>query len=577
VSYEHARGPKDERLLDTSSIIVWTPRRIDATQSIAESAELRREGDHQKSSLYVASTAASPYSLVRSIFLKPSPLPFGGTMKHRRTRQIFACVLTALAVFVSLADPAGATTCTQLCGSGTGACSLTGVITVTSGSNIDCSGRDLSLAASVDLRVNDGSMTLKSRDLFVTNGAKIRAREVSGGALKVAVTTERDLTLAGRIDAIGSVSGGTIAIEVGRNFVVSNYSLTGGIRANGDGSGADGGNISIDVAGTSTIYAPILATGAGAGETFGGQVVLDSVGAITFGLSSRIDVSSNLGEAGNILVSSEANIAIDGNGMSADGTGMDGDGGDISILAATSLSVTGPLSVKGGNGQLSSLGTGGTLALRAGCGGINLNATVDATNSGRIELDADGSVTLSSSSLLKTEATNSHGSGGTVSIRSRSATSSIATSAGSKIRAFGNSNGFGGRISLLGCGINISSGTTVDAHGKLGGIVQFTASSRGTGGSIQGGSLFVSSGATVSVTGGTGGFPGQAQLVLRSPAPGTCSNNPLQSCTVNSSCGAGTCTGENPNTDNVVSQFDVAPISINRSTLVECTNSCGGL
>lgn len=503
-------------------------------------------------------------------------------MRLHFVRKICARAFLALLVLATVSHSALATTCTELCGSGGGACTLSGTITVTNGSVIDCSGRDLTLTASADLRVNDGSMTVKSRDLAVLNGGKIRARNVSGGVLSVSIVTERDLSLWGRADAFGSGTGGFITMVVGRNFLIGNYTTTAGVRAYGDGANSDGGGISIDVGGTAAIYGPIIATGAAAGETLGGHVALNSAGALSIGANGRVDVSSNLGEAGDISIVSAAGVDVYGAGLSADGTGGDGDGGDISISAGTTLNIGSPLSVRGGNGQLSSLGAGGTVSLRSGCGGVNVNAAINATSSGRVDIDADGSVLLGSSSRIQTEALNSDGSGGKVTVRNRSVTGAISTAAASSIRAYGNVNGRGGLISFHGCGISVASTTTLDAHGKLGGTVQLAASSRGTAAALQGGNLFVSSGATVNVAGGSGGFPGVAQLVLRSPRSGTCSNiAPPQACVVNSTCvsggSTGICNGEIPNTDNVISQFSVPPVTINRGTLTECSNVCGGL
>lgn len=478
-----------------------------------------------------------------------------------------------LGTFTISAESAHATTCSQLC-SGSGACTISGTNTVSPGSVLDCSGRDITING--DLRVDDGTMVLKVRDLLVSNGAQLRARQVSGtGMFGVSVEASRDVTVNGKIEANAPDRAGSISIYAARNFQISDYS-TGGVRARGEQSGADGGHIAIEVGGDASIFGPIYADGSAQGESFGGQISLDVTGTITTSLSGKMDATSHLGQGGTINLASQGSVTI-GAVIDAQATGQDGFGGDISVVAGSSATINQSLVVAGGAGVSNSLGAGGEIEVRAGCGGIAVNATADATNGGSIRLEADGPVNVNAAALLRSEATNTGGSGGDITIASRSLTGTVTTAAGSKLQAFGDGSGTGGRIEVLGCNLEVGASTTIDARGGKGGSVQFIAISRGSGSGAQGGSLHVSSSAQVKAAGTSPN--GETRLSLRRLTAGTCSNG-SPPCTFDanctSGCSTGTCSGENPNTDNVQSQFDTSPIVQNNTTLPECTTVCGG-
>jgi len=474
------------------------------------------------------------------------------------------------------ASAAEATTCIELCGSGTGSCNLTGTINVTPGSVLDCTGRDVTVSG--DVRVDDGAMTLKARDVTVSSGSQFRARQISSGNSSLTLDVSRDLTVTGRIDVSADERAGLALINVGRNLVVTDLS-TGGIRARGEGSGSDGGDLAIQVGGNATIHGLVYADGNGSGESFGGQITLDVVGTVSVSSTGRLDAGAHLGQAGAVAVSSGSTLTVTGL-VTAAATGQDGYGGEIS-LAGETVTINSNMTVVGGTGLASSLGLGGDVEVTAGCGGIAVNATIDATNSGSIQFESDGPITVGASGWLRSEATNTGGSGGEVKINGRSLTGTVTAATSSRIYANGNGAGSGGRVEIGGCGVQISSGSTIDARGTKGGSVQLVATNRGSGGSAQGGSLFVSAGALVKAAGASGSSkPGLTRLMLRGPQSGKCSNDENRSCTFDSGCvvgcSSGTCNGENPNTENVISQFDTAPITLSNAGLLECTTVCGG-
>lgn len=472
---------------------------------------------------------------------------------------------------LAVASPALATTCVDLCGAGSGPCTLSGTINVTPGSVLNCAGRNITING--DVRVDDGALTLRVQDLLVNNGGQLRARRISGTD-EIGLTVEADgyVTVNGKIDTSAPGRAGSISIRVDGNFQTSNYS-NGGVRARGEQSGGDGGNIAIDIGGSANIWGPIYANGSSQGETFGGEITIDAVGDVTSGLAGKIDATSHLGQAGSISISTQGSLAI-GALLTTEATGQDGYGGDVSLIAANAITLSSDISAAGGAGVASSLGVGGDVDVSAGCGGIAVNATVNATNGGSIDLDADGQVSVGGSGLLRADAQNSGGSGGDISIVSRSTAGNVTTAAGAALQAFGNGAGTGGRIEISGCNIDLSSSSLVDAHGGKGGIVQLLTSTRGA----SGGSLHVASGAQTKAAGASP--PGQIRLVLRDQKSGVCSNDPARSCTYDANCtvgcNTGTCNGENPNTDNVLTQFDTNPTVLEDASLPECTAVCGG-
>lgn len=391
--------------------------------------------------------------------------------------------MVVLAATAGFPVVAAGTTADDLCKSTEDPCRVSGVVTVTPGSTIDCGNRELLVQPGGSLSVGSGSMTLVARDVTIQNGGALRAAGSTtndGGSIIIIADT---MSIAGGVDVSGA-AGGTLTVTTTGDLAVSgtinansrqvgedggtitltalNVTLAGTVSSRGSRDGT-GGEIDISAGGDLAISGSVSATGPdggtisldvgadGAGDlivTRTGEVVADSTGADGSGDFLDVEISGDGVQNGNLAVDGDISLSAPNGGsagfmeieaagritlsdtarVSATGR-FGGDGGDIALTSDDSdIDVRGTL-------DSSSSGTGGQagdICLCAG-GGASVGGSVDARggrDGGDIDIDVGSDV----------------GIGGT-------------------LRTQGSSPGRGGQTTVRGCTVSLGTNATLSSLG----------------------------------------------------------------------------------------------------------------
>lgn len=198
----------------------------------------------------------------------------------------------------------------------------------------------------------------------------------------------------------------------------------------------------------------------------------------------RVDVSG--GSGGFVILTAGGDLIVAGQ-VAAVGTLSAGDGGSIDVTA-TNVTISGRVSAIGGQA-----GFGGDVSVSALVGGVTISGTIDTSGAdgGTITVDADGSVTLTSSALLDA---NAGAAGGADTIDITSFAGSISLAGVIRGRAPGDAvlgGGTGADLSVDASG-TITNDASIDMSGGgpggLGGSADFTTD----GDIIQRGAINVS-------------------------------------------------------------------------------------
>jgi filamentous hemagglutinin len=341
-------------------------------------------------------------------------------------------------------------------GSGTNVLNIDGYSTV----NLNASKGVLIAATASAAKDSSGNPIEGSASLVTAGGLQITAPVVTGA-------TEADLTIMANgalaIDSTSSSASSTLAGGLGATLNLVGTSVTEnsliqlssgdlGIKATGAAGNIEVGG-TLDVSGTAQTFNDLIK------YTSGGQISLKSdLGSVILDSGSTVTVAANAGggNAGGLTVSA-ANGSFQFAGAYLEGqAGAGGQSGtfslDVSSLPAVSsleaaLESSGSVSsgftqsqtirVRNGDVAIDGVVRAGIFNLSADQGSITVTGTIDASNvaasdstgkailvGGSIDLDANGSVTLASGSVLTVAGQNFNnaGKGGSVTLAAGSET-----------------------------------------------------------------------------------------------------------------------------------------------------------
>jgi hypothetical protein len=273
---------------------------------------------------------------------------------------------------------------------------------------------------------------------------------------------------------------------------------------------------------------------------------------------------------------------------SIDATGNESDsvGGEDNISAKGALTVSSPITVRGGVGASNAYSEGGSMSLTAGCSGMSVNAVLDARggigsgfDGGAVSLRSPGAINLQANTDILTSATAGSGSGGDVLIDSDG---TVTLASGAVIDARGDTantdgDGAGAIVEISGCRIDILGTAAIHANGYEGGAIRTFARGVSTAQS-QTQPLEVSGTSDLNVAGSAAARNGEMLLKVRNRREGTCSNDANLKCQLNTDCTVGcqtgTCNYANPDTAGVSTQFDVTPVIEESAELLACPQTC---
>lgn len=477
-----------------------------------------------------------------------------------------------------------------LCSTPSGICTVVSTKTVAPGATIDCSGRDIVVTGSgTKVIVTAGAFTLKARNLTLDAGRTILVGENSTIRTGARLELSQNLVVNGDILARNGGGGSYVDIVAAGSVTLSGASPV--IALDGTVPSASGGDLLIDAGGFIRVSNLVDASGKPAGtsanQNGGGDVLLKSGSDIYIDAEVRSfgrwynGGSVSLEAAGDVLISYEAGAGQPKGQIMADGRSTDGDGGNISIEAGDRVEVQGPLNVAGGTNASGGNASGGSVDIVAGCGGILIRDSIDATggwSGGSVSLASEGAVTISD--IINLEARQGSGGGGRLSVDSKGA---VVVSNGAWVTAWGHSasvhEGNGGRISVTGCTVDVQDGAILEAIGHRGGLIEL----RGRKSPATQTQFSVRVATNSIVDSGKMGIgqcevDGRIFLDVRSPGPGVCANAPSQACNTRIDCyPVSDCINPsgNPNTDGVLSQFFPLPRKRLRPELLACSTPCG--
>jgi len=478
------------------------------------------------------------------------------------------------------------TTCASLCGT-SDPCTIGSTVTMDDGQVFDCSAyTQIIIGDFGTLKVSDGSFQFLGNSLDVKPGGKIQATATGADAdIGVDIELTGNLDLCGKVLANGDWGGGTVTVTTG-GYMRIDEAGTNGIEANGTSTDADGGDIDLTSTGDVTINCPLHVDGSGSGTNSGGSITIETNGSISTSLDGVITAIGRKGEGGSIRLQADGLITT-GTNLDAFGKLDTGNGGIVDISADT-VTIGGPISVRGGAGVSGGSAYGGSVAIEAACGGVALNADVDARGGegggiegGSLSIDSVGDVTVASGVQILSQATQSAGVGGDVEIESDGR---LSIGTGVVIDAHGDTvdtSGEGASVVLGGCTIDVAAGVTVDVTGYVGGVVTVSGGEEPGVAPLPAGSVqpvVVDETAVLKAAGNSSDFDGEIEVVVRNSVSGECANQPGVACILDSDCTAGCSTDEcidaSPDTDGVESQFDLTPSRIEATRMVSCVTSC---
>lgn len=511
---------------------------------------------------------------------------------HLSFRSALLC-----AIFALVASPAHAlvTACVYgpgvegLCSTSSGLCTVNSAKNVAPGAVIDCSGRDIFLTGvGTKIIVTGGSFTLKARDLTLDTARSILANTHATIRTGIRIQLSRNLLVAGDILARNGGGGSFVQIVAGGSVTLNGSSP--GIALDGTVQSANGGDLRIDAVGFIRVSKLIDVSGKPAGtsdnQNGGGDLVLKS-GSDIF-IDAELRSFGRWYSGGKVTLDAADDVEISylpGTGtpkgqIVADGRALDGDGGNVTIIAGDQVKVDGPINVAGGTISNGGEADGGAVDISAGCGGILISDTIDATggwSGGEVDLSSKGPVTISD--LIKLEARQDDGNGGELAVASQN---SVTVTNGGSVRAVGHATstnqGDGGHIVMSGCTVEVGDGAVLEAIGHRGGLIELQGRKSPVGATQF--SVKVADGSSINA-GQTGIGPcqvsGRIYLDVRSPGPGVCANQPALSCTSRASCSSNSdCINPigNPDTQGASSQFKPAPRKRLRPEMLACTSVC---
>lgn len=186
-------------------------------------------------------------------------------MNEVKRRRVLGVLLAVVASQLIGPPRAAPTTCQNIC-PGSGDCYITSLKTVTPGSLLDCSGRNIFIQGSTSrIEVTNGSFTLLARDLSIAGQRFIEAKRTSGTApfgFKIELSGKLDAT--GYLKANSNTGGGIITVKAAGDILIkhgTNEQL--GILARGETADDPGGVVTLDSGGNVEVSDPVQADNMG--------------------------------------------------------------------------------------------------------------------------------------------------------------------------------------------------------------------------------------------------------------------------------------------------------------------------
>jgi fibronectin-binding autotransporter adhesin len=463
----------------------------------------------------------------------------------------YAVVGVALAVCAVLGATgrrAQAACSPSICVGAGSSCTISGTNTIDDDCILDLSTKNVTLTGTLKTASDGQNFTIKTIDFDVQGTIQARGAPAltpldiqSSGFFKTRVVSNSpatvDVSHSGNVtvtasglvsidgkdftaDGIsGAVNGGGITITAGTTFA-----STKDIHANGSTTG-DGGSISLtSTSSNMTIGGDVLANGSGS-FAFGGDITLDSGGTLT--VTKRLQTLGDTdGDGGSIDITAASTASFSGT-VKASGGSTGGTGGDMAVTA-TDVTITAGWTSTGGTDS-----DGGAVSITATAGGINLNGA--GVNSGTITTDggsggsgADVDLDATGGAITQSGTISSSGSGGfdggTVSLTSNQNVTSSAN-----ITATGTGDiSFGGTINLTG-GTNhtasvssILDARSTTSNGGFDGTVDVEACTVSVTGTLKTRNTSVGLGENLVVYKNTYTLSAAGSMLSDSPAPTDC-------------------------------------------------------
>lgn len=497
-------------------------------------------------------------------------------------RCAIGSVSIAFAVHASVAQ---ATICDDICPD-PGPCTIGSLKVIEADSEIDCTGRGtITIGNSGVLKIVDSDFTLFADGLTV-NGpggliyAVAGAEESIGG---FALRLTGDLVVAGKLRANSIEGGGWIHIETDGDVSIFENG-TDGIEADGTGTaGANGGQISIEAGGSILVNDPVHAEGAASGDTVGGSIRLHAGGNITTGVDGHISALGKHREGGRVELTSDTGNIVLAEHIVVDGVGETGNGGYVEVRAGNAVQVTADQSALGGVNQGGGRARGGSFEIRAGCGGVSIASDVlfhggdqgSSFDGGSLVVESRGPVTIAGGVVLDGRGLAPTSSGGEIRLESEGNVE-VATGATIDVRGGNTLPARGGNLAIQGCSVAVAAGSVLDVSGATGGQIVLNASGEPV--SLGPEPLVVSQSASLRASGGAVEENGRIELAPLMYHAGKCGNNESVPCHMDVDCSSGCltsdCLAANPDTGGQITQFSVAPVSLEATHLAACSNAC---
>lgn len=383
-------------------------------------------------------------------------------MMTRRSRAaVSAIIIGGFSGMVSIARPARATVCSDICPGLPNPCVVAATVNVTPGSVIDCGVLPVQVTGG-NLRVTNGQFTLRAGSVSVSNSKKIESL-CSGGATQHGFRIETWGTITssgnGGFKATCTTGGGSVSM-----LAVGSVTLGGtGIDASGTTATGRGGVVRILSFGNVTTTAAIKAnavTTTGTGVAGGGI----DIRAVSISIDGDLTASGYKRNRGQgIRLRASDDIIITGGIVNA-GTAS-GDGGLITLLAADTIDVRRPLKVEGVGADAS----GGVITLEADvvkvtrdlvAHGGDLGGTVAIEARKRLDV---GLGATQSFDLDVDRSSSNPGEGGELILTSEGHDVYIGPLVNLKASATG--GGQGGSIDIAGVAVTAASGSKIFADG----------------------------------------------------------------------------------------------------------------
>lgn len=374
------------------------------------------------------------------------------------------------------------------CPNNTSPCTIAKTYVVANNCVLDFGARAVTIAGTGVIDFNSGSITIKAGSLTIVPGGFIDGRGnttplPNGGHLSVQTSGAVNLqkngtgTVRGRIDVTGSALPGTVSIAAGTSVIIA-----GRINADGD----SGGIIAISSGADITTAAGSLvmsAIGSNTGVNGGGEIDLSAAGKIDLGDS--IDVGGS--DGGTVVLTAGGSVSVSQISADGGGDGGNGGdititaGTSAQILGTMNLKGSSSSDPDGLDA-----GSGGNADIQTKYGDLLIAANIDLSGSrqdgdgGELDITANGAVTIQSGNTFKARGggdLGSMGSGGTLDIRAN-----LAFTGGGPIDVSGGS--FGGDVRLhVGGPITLSNSINASgrSQGSTGGFVTVVAGERGPG------------------------------------------------------------------------------------------------